>query len=350
MFQKRPGQESENETVRMAETARSAADGDRDAGKKPDDEKMSLFWRVFGGTILSIITLVGITIFNNVSSGIAELRAELNREREARAELVKKDEFNARTSSQYERIRAFDNLKADIEGLRERANTNAAAIDGLKKDAAAALDAARKELTALADSFKRDAANLEVLRDRLGGVEALDAGPPPRLANRSAGFGVPYLPAGSHTTYPAQTCGGSDLATPPVAHTRTAEPVSNLQVRPVLLQGGVGRVDPNPVRLAARPGVLDPHPNHGPPSRGRLWVHGQTLDDASILRPPFGRGRLGRGLALPGAGLRVRGRARLRESDANHAGEDDQSRYHERVPIRVPPPAERPRSAAAGAE
>jgi archaellum component FlaC len=146
-----------------AETARSAAESSAaDRPRGTDDEKVSLFWRVFGGTILSMIALGTITLYNSISSNIAELRNELNREREARSELVRKDEFNSRTSNQYERIRSFDGMKAEHEALKERINANGAALDALKKDSAGT-----------ADAVKRDAAALEVLKERLTALEGL---------------------------------------------------------------------------------------------------------------------------------------------------------------------------------
>src|SRR5262249_23070510 len=135
----------------VAETLRSATQSA--AAKKPaekDEERVSLFWRVFGGTILSITALVAITLFNNMSSSITELRNDLSREREARAELVKKEDFQARSQSLYDRMRSAEALKADLEGLKERTNTNSVAIDGVKKDTA----------------------GLEVLRERLATVSA----------------------------------------------------------------------------------------------------------------------------------------------------------------------------------
>ena len=58
-----------------------------------------MFWRVFGGTILSIFALVAVTLYNNQTNTINELRSEVNRSNEARAELVKKEEFNSRTQT-----------------------------------------------------------------------------------------------------------------------------------------------------------------------------------------------------------------------------------------------------------
>ncbi|MFO0824343.1 MAG: hypothetical protein U0792_14720 [Gemmataceae bacterium] len=135
------------------------------AHKNPD-ENVSLFWRVFGGTILSMVALGALTLYNSISSNIAELRAELSREREARAELVKKDEFNTRTTSQYERIRALDALKADLEAFKERVNANVAAVDSLKKDTATSLEAVKKDTAATSDAVKKDMATIDVLKEK----------------------------------------------------------------------------------------------------------------------------------------------------------------------------------------
>lgn len=146
------------ELVALGEAARASAQPPgHNPREKHDDEKVSLFWRVFGGTILSMVMLGVLTLYNNISSNISELRNELNREREARAELVRKDEFNTRTSNQYERIRSFEGLKAEHEGLKERVAANAATLDSVRKETSAATDAAKK-----------DAASLEVLREKVG--------------------------------------------------------------------------------------------------------------------------------------------------------------------------------------
>jgi DNA repair exonuclease SbcCD ATPase subunit len=172
MSPRRPNDNERTTELATYETARTASEP-KEEPAKGDDHKISVFWRVFGGTILSIVALVTITLFNNFSGSISELRAELSREREARAELVKKDEFNARISTQYERIRAHDGLKVELEALKERANTNLAAMDALKKDAGSAVDGAKKELTTVADAVKRDALAIDLLKERLAAVEAL---------------------------------------------------------------------------------------------------------------------------------------------------------------------------------
>jgi DNA repair exonuclease SbcCD ATPase subunit len=166
MLQRRADRNDELEqTSELAayETGRSAAESSPEkAEPKKDEEQVSIFWRIFGGTILSIVALVTITLFNNISSSITELRAEISREREARAELVKKDEFSARTSAQYERMRGIDTVKVELEGLKEKLHSNAVAVEGVKKDTAGA-----------ADAMKKDAAALEILKERVAVLEAL---------------------------------------------------------------------------------------------------------------------------------------------------------------------------------
>lgn len=187
MFQKRvehEGDESvgQNGTLAAAETLRSAAAGP--AEKKSGDEQVSIFWRVFGGTLLSVVALAAITLYNNLSSNIAELRSELSREREARTGLVKKDDNDTRVKTLYERIRGVEAHKTEIETLKERATVNAAAIEGLrkdhaaamegvKKDAAAALEAVKKDATAALDSVRKDAAGVDVLKERVASLETV---------------------------------------------------------------------------------------------------------------------------------------------------------------------------------
>jgi hypothetical protein len=110
------------------------------------EERLSVFWRVFGGTILSIFALVAITLYNNLQSNINELRAELSRSNEARAELVKKEEFNARTQNVWDRVQSLQELKVTVT--------------------------AREAQLKVADEERRELAKqLQDLRERLAKVE-----------------------------------------------------------------------------------------------------------------------------------------------------------------------------------
>ncbi len=180
MSQKRFGEEPDSRdeldcnALVLTETARSAGESSiPKATPKNDDEHISVFWRVFGGTLLSMVALGAITLYNSISSNIAELRADLNHEREARSDLMKKDEFNTRTNSQYERFRALDGLKPELEGLKERVNSNVNALDSLKKDTVLNADAIKKEIAAAMDLSKKDGVTLEVLKEKLVSLESL---------------------------------------------------------------------------------------------------------------------------------------------------------------------------------
>ncbi|MGL4420965.1 MAG: coiled-coil domain-containing protein [Gemmataceae bacterium] len=133
-----------------------------------DEEKMSLFWRVFGGTILSIGALIGVTLYNSMMSSISELRSELNRLNEARAELIKKDEFNTRLSAYIDQIRTLqtqDNsqtalltgYKTEFDGIKEKLNRYAIDIDALRKDNSTAIEGLKKDVIAI-----------EAMKERLG--------------------------------------------------------------------------------------------------------------------------------------------------------------------------------------
>jgi chromosome segregation ATPase len=167
----------------VAETLRSTANPPVAVVKKNKEEHISLFWRVFGGTIISISSLIVITLYNNISSSISDIRNDLNKERDARADLVKKDDFNTRSTAIFDRIRSMDALKPDIEGLRERVTANSGAVDGMKKDTGASVDALKKEVTATVEGLKKDVAattdmvkkdesQMEIVKDRLSIVES----------------------------------------------------------------------------------------------------------------------------------------------------------------------------------
>ena len=171
----------------VAETLRSTAQS-LSSSKKDDEEKdgghISLFWRVFGGTIISISSLIVITLYNNLSSGIADIRNDLNQERKAREDLVKKDEFNSRSTNIYDRIRTLDAIKPELEGLRERVTANCAAVDGikkengmmvdgLKKDVATSIEGMKKEIAMATDLLKKDEAQMDLVKERLTAVEGV---------------------------------------------------------------------------------------------------------------------------------------------------------------------------------
>lgn len=183
MFSKRTGSDakytsSPDDTPLAVETARvAAADRFGPASaepRKPDEERVSLFWRLFGGTIVSVAALVSITLFNNLSSGIAEMRAEVSRLQEAKVEAAKKDDLNAIRTQ----VATFADYRREIDSLKERAAKNRDDLDAVKKETGGGVDAARRELVAqielmrkeqatATDALKRELATVEVLKERL---------------------------------------------------------------------------------------------------------------------------------------------------------------------------------------
>src|SRR5579864_4241006 len=93
------------DTAVAAETLRSAAEpatrkavtGKPAAVKRPAcGEKISLFWQIFGGTVVSVIALMAITAFTQLSGNANDLRRDLN---QVQVDLVRKDDLNARLSA-----------------------------------------------------------------------------------------------------------------------------------------------------------------------------------------------------------------------------------------------------------
>ena len=155
------------------ETARSASQSTTKSDEhKKDEEKISVFWRVFGGTILSIVALVSITLYNNLTGSIGDLRQELSREREARAALVKKDDVDARIKSQWDRIRLIEGYKVEVEGIKERSVATAAAVEAVRKDAASGVEAVKRETAGL-EVLKERVSLLETLRKEVAGLDAV---------------------------------------------------------------------------------------------------------------------------------------------------------------------------------
>jgi predicted nucleic acid-binding Zn-ribbon protein len=194
---------SRQDGIPLAFGAMRAADGGEHTASVPkpkgDDEKLSIYWRVFGGTILSICALVGVTLFNNLNSTLAdfrsaidranetrakadgEIRAELAKMAETRVDLIRKDEVQTRVTNIYERIQGLQNqnntqnanltsVKTEIDGLKERVNRSGSDIDAVKKDMATALDLLRKDQSATTDALKKDIAAMDGIKERLANL------------------------------------------------------------------------------------------------------------------------------------------------------------------------------------
>jgi hypothetical protein len=153
---------SERQLILAAETLRSGDSSAREGknDEKSSEERISLFWRVFGGTILSICAFGVINAYQFLASNIHEVRTDVGRLREASAEYIKKDEFNSRSTTLWNRVQELQAVNASVTVLtskltglehqftvadRERKEMQAAlAQAGAVKDRLAILDDLRK--------------------------------------------------------------------------------------------------------------------------------------------------------------------------------------------------------------
>ena len=158
----------EMESLRSADAAGRATDEPPAAAKKPTEESISLFWRVFGGAILSISALVAINLFNNLSGSISDLRAEVARLTVANAECAKKDDVNS------VRVLAttYAGYRAEIDSLKERASKYRLELEEARKDLAGTIDGVRKDHTLATDGLKKELTALDLVKERLVVVTA----------------------------------------------------------------------------------------------------------------------------------------------------------------------------------
>jgi hypothetical protein len=136
-----------------AETLRSSRT-DSVTSAARGDERIPLFWRIFGGTLLSLAGLVGITVYQQFNNTLNELHAEIDRLSESRSDFVKKDEFTTRTTS----------IWTGVKEAQAAANTGASL-----RERSAVLE---QQLKSAEDERKEMAKEIQQLRERLAALEA----------------------------------------------------------------------------------------------------------------------------------------------------------------------------------
>ncbi len=124
--------------------------------EKAGDEKISVFWRVFGGTILSIAALAVVTAYQQFTSTLGELRAAQARLNEANASAATKEDLNTRTTPMWASIK---DTGAKLPLLEARAGQ----LEGQLK-------AAEQDRSRLQD-------RVEQLAERVARLEGRDAAP-----------------------------------------------------------------------------------------------------------------------------------------------------------------------------
>jgi hypothetical protein len=119
------------ETLRAGDTPPKRKDGEK------AEEKISVFWRVFGGTILSITALSVISAYQSLANGIHEVRTDLGRIRDGNGEFVKQSEFNTRTTSIWNGIRDAQAVAPSVTVLGNKAamlETHLAAAESERRE------------------------------------------------------------------------------------------------------------------------------------------------------------------------------------------------------------------------
>jgi len=182
--EERCGQPGAGNTLQMAETLRSTSQTPVEAPAATEENRMPLFWRVFGGTVLSIAALGCVTAYQQLTGGINEVRSDLNHTSEnlrkevgqvcaTQAELTRKDEFNTRMKSVWDNLKDLRAESGAVAALRERC--------GVLEQQLKAGDDERKELSRelqrlrearAADEERRELLReLQALRERLAAME-----------------------------------------------------------------------------------------------------------------------------------------------------------------------------------
>jgi hypothetical protein len=117
------------------------------------EDRLSLFWRLFGGAVVSVVALIGVTAYQQLNANITELRGLINHINETNADLVRKDEFNSRTTTLWNGIKESITSAASVPALKERSQI----LEQQLKTA----DEERKELTRQIQSLRERLVVLE---------------------------------------------------------------------------------------------------------------------------------------------------------------------------------------------
>jgi hypothetical protein len=169
--EQRPRILTEDAPILAAEVLRRAAASPDPAPK--GEAATPVFWRIFGTTVLSIAALVAVTLYQQLSGGIGDLRNECRSLSDACGDMVKKDEFNNRSL-------------VVANSIKEAQANNSAAAD-LWKERALALE---RQIKANEDKYEQQARDmskdLQRLHERLAIVESRSAPAAPAASPASA--------------------------------------------------------------------------------------------------------------------------------------------------------------------
>jgi hypothetical protein len=118
-FDERRDEDRSSQMLLAAETLRNAAHRHIHRTDKPKGEDgggISMFWRVFGGTIFSIVALVIITAYTTMTGNLSDLRKDLT---QVQADQLKKDDFKSSLSTLWSTIKELQTASSNQAALNE---------------------------------------------------------------------------------------------------------------------------------------------------------------------------------------------------------------------------------------
>lgn len=188
-YQDKDDLEDKAGAVLAVETLRSCATAvEAPAHQHKGEENVSWFWRIFGGTILSIVALVLVTAYTQLTGTLSDLRHDLGQLQEARADLVKKDELNNRVSSLWNAVKELQTTHHGLATLNERAKILDQQVktgDDDRRDLNRKIEEQRRIVTDEYREFQRKMEDqfrqVQNLAERLAGLEGRNAGAGPTV-------------------------------------------------------------------------------------------------------------------------------------------------------------------------
>jgi hypothetical protein len=90
------------------------------SSSKGGSSRIPLYWRVFGGTILSLVGMVMFTVFQQLYSTLSDFRSELNRLQAAREDLMKKEDYNSQMTIVWSNLRDAQAANSSLAAMREQ--------------------------------------------------------------------------------------------------------------------------------------------------------------------------------------------------------------------------------------
>jgi hypothetical protein len=111
---------SDDSVVLAAETLRDKRTAAEPTAPKGED-RVTWFWRICGGTVLSVVALAVVTVYNQFNTALADLRSAVNQAVASQADLVQKEEFSGRLTSVWNSIKEAQGLRETVTALKERA-------------------------------------------------------------------------------------------------------------------------------------------------------------------------------------------------------------------------------------